>query len=599
MDDTTQQLHVLLAPGGATRLPTLFHGSVASGSFMPKLGDYVIFGADHDGDEFYQLYALNTTTGDTRLLTDGESKNGETIYGHSGLQIAFRSTMLDRKNSDIYVLDPREPHSTRMVMKIDKGGWKLQDWAHDDAHFLASHDISSSVGYLWSINAASGETRLLTRTPDDQLCYLAARYTPNDDGLWVVENTINREDVIDWLPLVAGAPTPKIPDATHVKEIELSPDGTNLAYVAHVDDTDELHIFNTVTGTEEPATGLPTGFIDRVRWNGDGTLVGFTLARGGMPSQACSYALATHVMTPWTAPGIDLPPEPKPEKIVIRSFDDLEISGYLYRPDAAKFRGPRPLIIDIHGGPEAEYLPSYSPTLNFYLNEMGVAMLFPNVRGSSGFGANFADLDNGFRREDAVRDIGAFLDWIDTEPGLDASRVGVRGGSYGGYMSLASLYHYSNRLRCGSDSMGITDFVTFLRNTQVYRQANRRYEYGDERYPDMNRFLESVSPLNHVAEISDPVLITAGANDPRVPVSESDQMVKALRDHHNIVWYILGQDEGHHFGEAGDQRYQVAAEALFFQKFLLPEKRQTPLSTESAAAATSPASPPAPNSGMD
>ncbi len=208
----------------------------------------------------------------------------------------------------------------------------------------------------------------------------------------------------------------------------------------------------------------------------------------------------------------------KPELVTIRSFDNLQISGYLYRPDPAKFPGPRPVIINIHGGPESEYVPEYAPGMNYYLNELGVAMLFPNVRGSTGFGEDFANLDNGFKREDAVKDIARFLDWIGTDHGLDSTRVAVAGGSYGGYMVLAALYHYSNRLRCGSDEMGITDFVTFLKHTEAYRQAGRRYEYGDERYPDMCSFLESISPLNHVAEIGDPVMITAGKNDPRVPV---------------------------------------------------------------------------------
>jgi protease II len=599
-DDGMQQLHVQLAPNGDTRLPTLFPGVVTSGSFMPKTGDLVIFAADHAGDEFYQLYSLNAKTGNTQMITDGQSLNSETIYDHTGQQIAYRSTAVDPKHGDIYVMDPHVLHSDHMVMKIDDGGWMLQDWAHDGQHIVVSHDYGLGMGYLWRINAATGETKLLTEQRETQQCYLAARYTPKDDGLWVIQADQDARLFINWLSLTPSAVQPKIPVfGGDVHELELSPDGSYLAYIVETDNIDQLHVFNTVTGVEEPAAGLPEGMIGRVRWNGDGTQIGFCLGGTGAPMQACSYSVVDHKMVQWTFPTVDAPAPKsvKAELISIHSFDGLAISGYLYRPDPAKFPGPRPVIIDIHGGPESEYLPEYSSEVNYDLNELGVAVLFPNVRGSTGFGERFADLDNGFRREDSVKDIGAFLDWIPTDRGLDSTRVAVQGGSYGGYMVLASLYHYSNRLRCGCDEMGITDFVTFLHNTKIYRQASRRYEYGDERYPDMCKFLESISPLNHVAEIGDPVMIAAGKNDPRVPESESDQMVTALRAKNNIVWYILGESEGHGFHRTPDVRYTFAAQSLFFQTYLLPKQRVTPLLPQAAAAATpAPAAAPAESS---
>ena len=595
-DHGIEQLHLQLAPNGETRLPTNFPGVVTSGSFMPKTGDLVIFAADHAGDEFYQLYAMDTKTGVAQMVTDGQSLNTETIYDHTGLQIAYLSTAVDPKHGDIYVMDPHVLHSDHMVMKIDRGGWILQDWTHDGRHILVSHLVALGMGYLWQINAATGETQLLTGQRDNQQCYLAARYTPKDDGVWVVQADQQLHLFINWLPLTSTAVAPKIPTyVSDVNAMELSPDGTYLAYVAKSDEIDQLHVFNTVTGVEEPASGLPEGLVGRLRWNHDGTQLGFCLGGTGAPMQACSYSMATHQMTQWTFPVVDAPSPKsvKPELITIRSFDSLQISGYLYRPDPTKFPGPRPVIINIHGGPESEYLPIYSSEMNYYLNELGVAMLYPNIRGSTGFGEDFENLDNGFKREDAVKDIGAFIDWIGTDHGLDSTRVAVQGGSYGGYMVLAALYHYSNRLRCGSDQMGITDFVTFLKHTEAYRQANRRYEYGDERYPDMCSFLESISPLNHVAEIGDPVMITAGKNDPRVPVSESDQMVRALRAKNNIVWYILGESEGHGFQRTPDCLYQFAAESLFFQTYLLPKVRVTPL-LPSAAAAVVPAATAAP-----
>ena len=601
-DDSRQQLHVLLAPQGESRLPSLFPGSIGSGAFMPKLGDLIIFSADHDGNEYDQLYSLDTRNAQTRLLTEGQSSNNGIILGHSGLQIAFFSTMIDDQYADIFVMDPRVAHSDRLVLPIDKPGWDLQDWAHDDCHILVSHGISLYTGYLWQIDAASGETRLLTQQRDNQRLYIEARYTPKDDAVWTLELNDQGNRFISWLPLRADALEPKIPETDDdVLIFELSPDASRLAYLTKSGDESVLHIFNTVTGAEEPVTGIPSGLIGHVRWNADGTELGFCLGGIESPVQACSYTLATHQMTTWTSSGEAEPAikAPRPEPISLHSFDDLPVTGYIFRPDPAKWPGRRPVLIDIHGGPAMRYVPSYSPLVNYYVNELGVALVFPNVRGSSGSGFEFEQLDNGYKREDSVKDIGAFLDWIDADARLDATRVGVKGGSYGGYMTLAALYHYSNRLRCGSDMVGITDFVTFLKNTEEHRRANRRYEYGDERYPAMNHFLQSISPLNHVAEIGDPVMISAGKNDPRVPESESDQMVAALRAQNNIVWYVLGENEGHGFHEGSDERYQAAAEALFFQTYLLPIHRLTPLLPEATAVQPAPDAKPVQTAGFD
>ncbi len=272
-DHGMEQLHLQLAPSGETRLPTNFPGVVTSGSFMPKTGDLVIFAADHAGDEFYQLYAMDTKTGAAQMVTDGQSLNTETVYDHTGLQIAYRSTAVDPKHGDIYVMDPHVLHSDHMVMKIDRGGWILQDWAHDGQHILASHDIGIGMGYLWQINAATGETRLLTEKRDNQQCYpRGPRYTPKDDGLWVIEADRQFQLFINWLPLNPTAVEPKIPTYVgNVNEIAVSPDGTYLAYVVATDVIGQLHVFNTVTGVEEPASGLPEGLVGRPalepRWN--------------------------------------------------------------------------------------------------------------------------------------------------------------------------------------------------------------------------------------------------------------------------------------------------------------------------------------------
>jgi dipeptidyl aminopeptidase/acylaminoacyl peptidase len=282
------------------------------------------------------------------------------------------------------------------------------------------------------------------------------------------------------------------------------------------------------------------------------------------------------VVTRWTESetgGLDASKFSEPEPVKFTSFDGRTISAFVYRPDATKFPGPRPVLINIHGGPEGQSRPDFLGRSNYYLNELGCTLVFPTVRGSSGYGKTFLTLDNGVKREDSVRDIGALLDWIGMQPGLDAKRVAVMGGSYGGYMVLACLTHFSDRLRCGIDVVGISNFVTFLKNTQDYRRDLRRVEYGDERDPAMAEFLAKISPLNSVAKIASPLLVVQGKNDPRVPVTEAEQMVKALRNRGSTCWYLMATDEGHGFGKKKNADFQFLAQILFLREYLLTAKR--------------------------
>ena len=590
----TRQLQLIASPQGEIKMKTQFPDYIMGASFMPTVGDRVVFAADHAGDEFYQLYGLDVSTGSTQLLTDGDSWNENTIYDHTGKQIAYLSIMPEARFPQIFAMDPRDPDSRRIIMSPENGGWVLEDWAHDGGSILAAHLRSLRAGYLWSIDTLTGETTLLTKDPATQRPYIAARYLPHDEGLYVIIMDGPETSHVDYVSLNNTGQVRKVPPkVTKATEIELSPDGTYLAYLTDEDDAEKLHIFNTLTGEELPQVPLEPALFGRMQWNAESTELGFNYGSTSMPFQAYSYKIPTRQLFQWTQANVaNLPATPvQPELVRINSFDGLEIPGYLYRPDPKKFPGKRPVLICIHGGPAAQYRPDFLGAYNYYLDEMGVALLYPNVRGSTGYGPEFADLATGKKREDAVKDIGAFLDWIATDPRLDSNRVGVQGGSYGGYMTLATLYHYGNRVRCGSDLMGFTDFVTLLRNTKKFWQASARMQLGDERYPDMNQFLESISPLNHAAEIHDPVMITAGKNDPRVPASESEQMVKAIRAQNGIIWYILGENEGHGFRRVSDSEYQFAAEAYFFQTYLLPEKRLTPLGpTEPIDATPAPAS---------
>ena len=242
------------------------------------------------------------------------------------------------------------------------------------------------------------------------------------------------------------------------------------------------------------------------------------------------------------------------------------IPAFVYRPDGP---GPHPVIVSIHGGPEGQARPTFSATYQLWIERLNAAVIVPNVRGSAGYGKTYLQLDNGMRREDSVRDIGALLDWIGEQPELDQERVAVFGGSYGGYMVLASSVHYSDRLKAAVDIVGISNFVTFLENTQDYRRDLRRPEYGDERDPEMRAHLQAISPLNNVEEIDVPMFVVQGENDPRVPVSEAEQMVAALRAQGSPVWYMNALNEGHGYRKKENRDLFSEATVLFLENWLL------------------------------
>jgi dipeptidyl aminopeptidase/acylaminoacyl peptidase len=229
------------------------------------------------------------------------------------------------------------------------------------------------------------------------------------------------------------------------------------------------------------------------------------------------------------------------------------------------------VIINIHGGPEGQSRPGFLGRTNYYLNELGIAVIYPNVRGSTGYGKTFVKLDNGMKREDSVKDIGALLDWIAQQPDLDASKVMVTGGSYGGYMTLAVATNYNDRIACALDVVGVSNFNTFLKNTESYRRDLRRVEYGDERDPAIAEFFERIAPLNNAGRITKPLFVVQGGNDPRVPHTEAEQMVARVKQNGRSVWYLMARDEGHGFRKKTNVDFQFYATVMFVRRFLLGE----------------------------
>lgn len=567
------QLHWVNHPGGARKQLTFLAEPVAGGFIQPRLGSYLVFAQDTGGGEFYQLYRLDMGTGQRTLLTDGRSRNMGAVWTRSGRQLAFTSTRRNGRDNDIWVMDPARPESARMVLQVQGGGWQIADWSHDEQRLLLEEYISINESHMHLLDVASGRCDLLTPKTGEKVSWNGGEFSQDDASIYTTTDQgseFMRLVRMDLRSRAVQVLTPNL--AWDVTAFDVSPDGRTVAYISNEDGASVLHLLDTRTRRERRAPRLPLGVVSGLRWHENNRDLGFTLSSARSPADAWSLDVRSGELTRWTESetgGVDAGQFREPELVRFKSFDGLNISAFIYRPDPQKFPGPRPAVIVIHGGPESQSRPVFQGRNNYFLNELGVTLVYPNVRGSSGYGKTFLRLDNGFKREDSVRDIGALLDWLQKDSGVDAKRLAVMGGSYGGYMVLASMVHYGERLRCGVDVVGISNFLTFLKNTQDYRRDLRRVEYGDERDPAMAAFLEKISPVHHVNRIRNPLLVVQGLNDPRVPASESEQMVAAIRRAGGTVWYLLAKNEGHGFAKKKNADFQFYVTIQFLREFLL------------------------------
>ena len=573
----TAQIHQVKFPAGARTQLTFFADSVGGAAYPPNGGDFFIFAKGAGGNERFQLYRYDTGTGDVALLTDGKSRNGAGRFSNHGDQIVYSSTRRNGTDVDLYLMNPKNPKSERRLLELTGGGWAPADWSPDDHHILLSEYVSINESYLWLIDAKSGRKEQITpRGSKAQVAYGKGRFSHDGKGIYLTTDLDSEFRRLAYLDL----DTKKISVLTgHIKwdveSVALARDGKTLAFLVNEDGIETLHLLDTATRKELPVPKLPPGAVSGIQWHNNGKELGFNLTSARSASDVYSLDIGSGKVERWTASetgGLKTDQFAEPELVRWKSFDDRMISGFLYHPPA-RFKGKRPVVIDIHGGPESQFQPGFLARKNYYLNEMGVALLFPNVRGSAGYGKTFLSLDNGFLREDSYKDIGALFDWIAKRPDLDSERIMVTGGSYGGHMTLAIATYYPERIRCAVDIVGMSNLVTFLENTESYRRDLRRAEYGDERDPKMRAFMNRIAALNNVQKIKKPLFVIQGKNDPRVPLSEAEQMVAALKKNGTPVWYLMAQDEGHGFAKKKNADFQFYATVRFMEEYLLDEKK--------------------------
>jgi dipeptidyl aminopeptidase/acylaminoacyl peptidase len=568
----TAQLHIVKMPGGDRHQITFFEDRTGNAKFSPRDPSLLIFSKDIGGAEQFQLYRYDLGTGKPTLLTDGKSRNTDSVFAHDGKWLAYSSTRRNGKDTDIYIVDPADPSTTKLLLQVEGGGWSATDFSRDDSKLLLSNGVSAQSSEIDLFDIKSGaKTKLVAGTKNgEDVANSDAHFLGDGDILYTTDEGTDVAQLVR-LHLADGKRTTLSREKWEVEDFELSPDGKQILYVTNEDGVSVFHLIDAMSGAPQPLPKLPLGVVATFKWHPTRPLIGFTFSSAKSPADAWSIDLAKGMVERWTESetgGLDPQRNVEPQLVTFKSFDGLPVSAFVYRPDPEKWPGKRPALMVIHGGPEGQSQPVFLGRNNYWINELGIALVFPNVRGSTGYGKKFIALDNGTKREDSVKDIGALINWIKSDPTLDGDRIGVYGGSYGGYMTLATMTHYNESMKAAIDVVGISNFVTLLTTTSDYRRDLRRVEYGDESDPKMREFLEKISPLASASKITKPLFVIAGFNDPRVPYTEGQQIVKAVRANNAPVWWLMAKDEGHGFAKKKNADYQFLAMTEFLKEYL-------------------------------
>ena len=575
------QLHRVDMPGGARHQLTYYGEPIGEVATQPR-GDKIVFTRDAGGSEFAQIFLMDPESGGATMLTDGESRNGAVVWDRDGRRIAYQSTARNGAANDVWLMSPGNPQSAEIVIESQDGTWwGPAEFSASGSRLLATNYVSITDSRAYVVDLDTGSATLLAGGPGNEGVNYPVAFDDGNDGYWLITNQGSEFQRLAWQPLEPGAGVEVVTGDIDwdVSGAIVSRDRKRMAFVVNENGRSAVYLLDPRSRKYRRVDNIPTGVAGNMAFSPDGRRLAITLNTATTPSDTFVLelgkgALDHGALTRWTfseVGGLDTTTFREPQLVSYPTFDTVdgkprEIPAWVYKPAG---KGPFPVVVSIHGGPEAQSRPWFSSTYQMWLAKLGVAIVVPNVRGSAGYGKTYLGLDNGFKREDSVKDIGALLDWIETRPELDQERVAVFGGSYGGYMVLASSVHYSDRLKAAVDIVGISSFVTFLENTQDYRRDLRRVEYGDERDPAMRAHLEKISPLNNVEKISVPMFVVQGENDPRVPVTEATQMVAALREQGNTVWYMNALNEGHGYRKKENRDIFQQATVLFLQQYLV------------------------------
>ena len=575
------QLHRVEKPGGARYQVTFGEEPVGEVALQPN-SNVLALTFDEGGDEFDQVYLLNPKDGLMRMISDGEALNNRMAWDRQGKKLAYRSTRRNGRSNDIWIQDTKSSDPARLLLPTEDGTlWKPVDFSRDGKKLLVQQYVSVADSRVYIMDLPDGELQLIAGDAGNPSSNIATGFDHPDNNIFFVTNQHGGAAELAKASLDDVSAITFVPSTSNwdITQFVLSPDRKRGAFVANVGGISRLYLFDPGKLKYKRVEKIPMGLVTDLNFSPNSKKLGMTLNSARNPNEAFVLGLKTRPLsagnlTRWTfseAGGLNTNKFSEPTAFSYLSYaeslaEEIPIPAFAYLPPG---KGPFPVIIHVHGGPENQFRPRFNSNFQLWIDQLNVAVIAPNIRGSLGYGSYFITMDDGYNREASLKDIGALLDWIEQQPKLDSNRVAIVGASYGGYVALASAAHYSDRLRAAVDRVGISNFVTFLENTQDYRRELRRVEYGDERDPEMRAFLEKISPLNNVDKIKIPLFVQQGSNDPIVPKSESDQMVAALREQGQTVWYMNALNEGHGYDRKENRDLFQQATFLFLQKYLL------------------------------
>lgn len=571
---STSQLHLLEQPMGARFQLTFADEPISSARFDPRDTNIIYYVRDIGGGEFHQVYRFDRKTGRTTMLTDGKSKHTLPVFSRDGKRAAYTNNSRNGGDTDVYVVDTDAATTFSTARRVTEttGTWEVLEFSPDGKRLLIMQYRALDDADLHLVDLATGERTQITPT-QGKGSVINAGFGREDDIVYLI--TDRYTDFNELYEVHIGskdAPKP-LTRSIHwnLEGLEVARDGSRIAIAVNEDGISKIYLLDMKWGNLEPVD-LPPGIVGAMHFAPlNSNVLTFSIDSARSPSDVWQLDSHTRKLTRWTRSevgGLDTSTFVEPEIVRYKSDGGVTVPSFIYRPKLQP--GKRaPVLVIWHGGPEGQSRPNFTPFIQLLVNDFGMAVMMPNVRGSDGYGKSYLAMDDGVKREQSLKDIGATFDWVASQPDLDAERVGIYGGSYGGYMVLAAATFYPDRMKSVVDVVGISNIATFLKNTQDYRRDLRRAEYGDERIPEVREVQERISPLNHVDKIRAQLFVQQGKNDPRVPQSEAEQIVKAVRANGKTCWYLLGLNEGHGFVKKENRDYALVATVQFLRDTLL------------------------------
>ena len=541
--------------------------------YIQPQGHYLIYNQDKDGTEKYQMHIYDLRSGKSTLLSDNNARDTEFVWSNNGEQVAYSSTA-GGNGVSLYLINPLKPESKRLLVKSDGNYIKAFAWSPDDKLVAYCEYMGMKAARLWIIDVETQVKTMLSNRSSIEDDYDIPQFSKDGKGIYVMTNYRSEVNRIAYVDLRTRRYEFLNTDMRwDVEDFQLSHDGQFLAFSINEYGISRLHLYDIANKRKKTITGLPLGVISGLTWNRTSTDCAFNFKSSNAPNDIYSVAAATGSVERWFqsySNGVNLEQFPKPELIRWKSFDGRIISGFMYQP-SRQYSGKRPVIIDLHGGISDQVRPAYIYADNYIINELGIVKIYPNYRGSGGYGKTFAKLDNGFRREGAIKDIGALLDWIKSRPDLDPEKVIVQGASYGGFMALSVAIWYNDKIRGSIVESGISEWVSAISNLDVNFRDLWREEFGDEREPKARNYLIRISPLYNIKQNHKPIFLIHGHKDPRVSIRHAEGILSVMKQTEVPVWHLFAKSEGHSFSAFVNWEIKMLAIILFIQEYLIKQ----------------------------